>query len=348
MLNIYDGSGHAKRSYLLSFNDTYSYPFLWVSSRTKPQHWERKYYIRDEDWPGGSFYTDCRIHARHVADALKTPWIKFSVDAGGPVFWQDSLEFNVDTGAELAFWVSIDMPAMIGNSVNFETILDSIEHQGIEQVGSSGIHGSLLYQGTFTNGGTWTTTSYTPTPNTLLLAAVVVRPNSIGGVPVANGLTWHLIDSVGYNFTNFTMYVYYTLGPATPGALSIVSSNDAGAIHVVQFTGVNTSGIDGAGAIAQFSSSRDDVGASSFSITLPSAPASDSVIFAAFNNEYFPAELLTTGPHFTQLGATAHTVPFVGYESMLTEWRESNQSADATAPHSTGKWQGIALELKAA
>lgn len=128
MLNIFDGSGRARRSFPISFDDSFYYPFFWVSNRNTSSYWERKYYVRDENWPEGSFYTDCKLYARDASDASRSDWIQFSFDAGGPVMWQDELEFDIDTGEELVIWINISIPPMSGNYVNFETILESIEH----------------------------------------------------------------------------------------------------------------------------------------------------------------------------------------------------------------------------
>lgn len=104
---------------------------------------------------------------------------------------------------------------------------------------------------------TFATPSYTPTSNALLLVSFVadfgLTVNSITG----NGLTWSLVKSNQIGGLAGTLYVYRALGSApTTGPLTVTfsaNSTKGCLMSVVQFSGCDTSGSGGSGAIVQSS-----------------------------------------------------------------------------------------------
>ena len=152
---------------------------------------------------------------------------------------------------------------------------------------------TLLTAGGFnsSNGNAdYKTTSFTPASNALILATV--RFQLTAGTPATpiltgNGLTW--VEVAGVNFSTIAtplkrISVFRALGASpTTGPLTInigrASQGNAGWV-VEQFTGVDTSGTNGSGAIVQSGTNASDTSASS--ITLSAFGSTSNLGFGGF------------------------------------------------------------------
>ena len=109
-------------------------------------------------------------------------------------------------------------------------------------------------------GVSFVTAIYTPAANSLLLAIVIneaasfLTPASL----VGNGLTWVLVKTIGtiVGKNGFVLSVYRAMGNApSAGALTVNfvngSPQDSCICRVIQFSNVDTIGVNGSGAIVQ-------------------------------------------------------------------------------------------------
>jgi hypothetical protein len=221
--------------------------------------------------------------------------------------------------------------------------------------GGADIAMSALTSGnTSTNAASYTTDSITPTPNALVFAAIL---NTDGTLPSTLslsgcGLTWEQIDSQTFNTLadpNHRLSLFRAMGASpTTGPVTIDagagSGNQSGcAWSIVEFTGADTSGTNGSGAIVQSlgSASTD---AASMTITLDAFGSVNNVTFGCFANNDGTAP--TVGAGFTQIHSKTFATPD---GQLLTEWVDGNDiSVNSTqGAAASPKWGGIAVEIKA-
>lgn len=130
-----------------------------------------------------------------------------------------------------------------------------------------------------TSGGnvlTFVTASITPTANNLILAAIVIETTTSTnpGNPSlsGNGLTWVLVDTAGggsvlYDSTSTSrrkLFIFRAMGSSpSAGAVTITpNETSVGVLWVIdQFSGIDTSGTNGSGAIVQSAVNKDETGA---------------------------------------------------------------------------------------
>jgi len=193
---------------------------------------------------------------------------------------------------------------------------------------------------------TYTTASVAPTANALLLLTVLSRkasttasaPSSVTG----NDLTWVKIVEVATanGFSNLSVWRAMGAAPSA-GTISIpLGSSHAGcAWSLNEFTGVDTTGTDGAGAIVQ-SDSYTDTGVTSALLTL--------AVFASSNNVAFGAvgvavdEAITVGSGFTGLSSDFGSAINA---SLRTEYQRNDRTVDFSWTTS-GNPVEIAIEIK--
>ena len=152
---------------------------------------------------------------------------------------------------------------------------------------------TLLTAGhSLTNGTTYTTSSISPSPNTLVLVAVMgIRTFGASQSPIVTGggmATWTEVASVVFDsiatFPKRRMTVYRGMS-ATPESEPITftfTNNQSNAQWiVVQWDGVETSGVNGAGAIGQTGPNSGDL-VNGLSVSLPAFANSGNVAFGVF------------------------------------------------------------------
>jgi hypothetical protein len=201
-----------------------------------------------------------------------------------------------------------------------------------------------------TDANSYTTASVSPTANNLILLTVVNRSgDSVNTVPTAtgNGLTWVQVNSVAYDAggsSRRTLTVLRAMGASpSSGAITIafagVTQTDC-LWSVDQFSGIDTSGTNGSGAIVQSNTVIDPNGGT-VTVTLAAFGSADNATFGAFGDS--STTLWTQGSGFTALGSKAST----NNTTIFTEWKAPNDtSVDASGFASDAG--GIGIEIKAA
>ena len=234
---------------------------------------------------------------------------------------------------------------------------------GLPAYGLAAISATSLTSGSATaNATSFTTASITPGSNTLVLAFVFgFRTIGSDSTPTlsGNGLTWVNIDHRGLGCSNENMTLFRAMGAApSAGAVTIdygVATHDAAAWSIVEFSGVDTSGTDGSGAIVQIASGN----------AATCSDTSETATLAAFgsadNGTYFavrwydqtaPGELTTASPNagFTELHDVLTRTDAAANNMLLqTAWRSDN-STTCTSTLDAGSAAGYirGVEIKAA
>lgn len=200
---------------------------------------------------------------------------------------------------------------------------------------------------------TATTASISPAADNLILLSITLRNGSSIDPSVSsvsgNGLTWVKIDSTVFDNSSTsrrTVELWRSMGasPST-GAITITASENETDINwsVDQSSGVDTSGTNGSGAIAQSAKNQDVTGtATGLVVTLAAFGSANNATFGVFGTD--EVVTLTGGSGFTELAKINGAATPV---SILTEWKSTN---DTTVDATTGSVVfigGIAIEIKA-
>jgi hypothetical protein len=214
-------------------------------------------------------------------------------------------------------------------------------------VAVSGTHVASVYTGV--DGTSFSTNSYTPTADRLMIAYVGNTKSGTPDTPTlsGNGLTWDQLvtyqpDTSG---TQRRMTIFVAKS-ASPSAGAVTASfggvSQAGcAIIVDEFAGVDLTGTALA-AIVQNKTGSTTGSSTSEVITLDNAIGSGNATYGAFMHQ--ADEATNPGTGYTQLGTGTFTSPV---ESHLSEYRvDGNITVDASWASSIQKG-GIAAELKA-
>lgn len=204
------------------------------------------------------------------------------------------------------------------------------------------------------NATSYATGLYTPTANTLLLAAVTSSNASGADQPTLSGnnLTWVAINTITFN--TIASPTYRTTVFRAMGALPILGAltADFGAqtqrgciISVVEFSETDTSGTNGSGAIVQSDTAAVDTN---------SVVSKTLAAFGNTNNRPYGAvgqgnsKAINPASGFTELHDLTHANPTSGQE---TNWHETSAATtvSGTTSDSTNQDMGlVALEIKAA
>jgi hypothetical protein len=203
---------------------------------------------------------------------------------------------------------------------------------------------NLLTSGTALAAGTFTTASITPTANRLVLLAIanstfgpVEYPQSVSG----NGLTWTQFAQNSFHSSNSTISLWRAMGPApSAGTISIVFANAQNDClwSVMEFSGVDTSGTGGSGAVVQ-------------SVTSKSSSTTLSTTLAAFgdvlNATYGVGGCMNTPMGTGTSMTTVHNLNGTNTGvSMLTEYALSNVSPVTETTSVSDAWAIIGVEIK--
>jgi hypothetical protein len=206
------------------------------------------------------------------------------------------------------------------------------------------------------DGTSFATASVTPTADRLVLLAVAHQrdgsadPSALSSV-TGNGLTWVQVATVLYDTAGAShgrLSLWRTLG-ASPSAGAITMNapeTQIGAVwSVVEFSGADTTGTNGSGAIVQ---SVTNLGSAvtSLTVTLAAFGSVDNATYGTFGANS-ALSTWTVGSGFTQLHVVANAAEG---PSLLSEFRVDNDtSVDATRPGgASGDVGGIAVEIQAA
>lgn len=207
-----------------------------------------------------------------------------------------------------------------------------------------------------TSGTSFSTASITPTANRLVLIAIELAyhvPSASQTLTVTgNGLTWvevarQDIWTSGVSF-NGQLVIFRAMGASpTTGAITITSGSttvDMMAWSVVQFSGIDTTGTNGSGAIVQNAKTKTDAASATVTATLAAFGSANNATFAAVGVMDSTGTLQTVTPRagFTEIHDTGVT-----YAEIETQFLASNSttvSGTCTAVDYIGI---IGLEIKA-
>jgi hypothetical protein len=210
-----------------------------------------------------------------------------------------------------------------------------------------------LTGGTDTDGNsTASTASVTPTSNNLVFLTVSSRTGITAdpNTPTAtgNGLTWVLVKTVVFDTTGSSrrkVSVLRALGASpSAGAIAIDFGGQAQTDvlwEVDQFSGVDTTGTNGSGAVVQSVSAIDETGSvTTLTVTLAAFGSVNNATFGAFSDASSQTWTAGTGFAITAQTTTANN-------SIAAEFKNSNDTTvDASIP--TGSQEGgIGIEIKA-
>ena len=214
-----------------------------------------------------------------------------------------------------------------------------------------GITHTLLTAGTvLTNQNVYTTAAIAPAPNTLVTlvllshrATATISPTVSGG-----GLTWTLVTSVDFDTLSLPhrrLSIYRAMS-ATPGSgpISFSFTNQVSNLEwiVSQWSGVETSGVNGAGAIGQLGSARADA-INGLSVGLGPLGGAANVVLGAFGvNAQVVA--VTPGAGFTEISEQPANEGTRG--DLQAQWAVNQSTSSASWPNLKGG--ALAVELKAA
>lgn len=216
---------------------------------------------------------------------------------------------------------------------------------------------NLIVDGNMTPAASFATGSIAPGANRLLLASVFAVDNAVTLAPTVNlsgnGLTW---VQVGRLVTGVaSLAVFRALG-ASPSAGAVTISSDVATMlfaqwSISEFTGVNTTGSNGSGAVGNVATNYAG-SASSLTVTLPAFGSASNGTYGAFSANDFgsaAAFTFTEGTGFTPLGsdidAAAGATVAVG---MFAQWKAANDtSVDVSASRPMTDFNGIAVEIVA-
>jgi len=195
-----------------------------------------------------------------------------------------------------------------------------------------------------TNSGT--TASVSIGTNTLVLLAILSSGTTNAASPSGLGLTWVSVKADNFD-TGATptrrLQVFRGMGSATSGTVTwTISSADGNAWSMVEFTGVNTSGTNGSGAIVQSVSGHQNSGTSQ-SLTMASfGDAVNNMAYGAFG-------ISTTGGIANEGGYTEmHDVTYTSPNAGLETERLLGEDTTISASFASSACSGIGIEIKAA
>lgn len=202
----------------------------------------------------------------------------------------------------------------------------------------------------------FSTASISPAANKLVLLWFMVKnsssvdptdPSSV----VGNGLTWVQVNKIVYDTTTTsrrTLFVYRSMGASpSSGAITVTfGETESGVIWGVdQFTGADTSGTNGSGAIVQsLTDSDESTTADAMTITLSAFGNPANGAWGVFGDS--DQNTFTAGSGFTLISNTADATVFSRVASEFSS--SADPTVDISLSGAADNLGGIAIEIKAA
>ena len=242
-------------------------------------------------------------------------------------------------------------PITVSAAINGTAITQTATVSVVASHSSGPITPTLLTSGHDVNNlRIYTTASIAPSPNALVTVAVLMH-QSASAVPAptltGGGMaSWDLVATVAYNgATPLDRVAIFRAMSASPGSGPITITSSATASNcqwiVSQWTGVETSGVNGAGAIVQTGSST---GAAVTGLTVPLAgfAAAANVAYGAFGIAS-ATPIATAGSGFTAIDQQGSGESTIG--DLFAEWAVNDNTIDAAWPSKAAGALGV--EIKA-
>jgi hypothetical protein len=213
---------------------------------------------------------------------------------------------------------------------------------------------TLLTSGSeVTNLSTYTTASIAPAPNTLVTIAVLSHRSTATISPTVTGggmASWDLVASVDFDtlalpHRRLSIYRAMSAAPGS-GPLTFTFTNQVSNLEwsVSQWDGVETSGVNGAGAIGQTGATRADAG-NGLSVGLAPFGSPANVALGAFGVNSAVAAI-TPGTGFSELSELPANEGTRG--DLQTEWAVNQPSVGASWSFLKGGALGLELKARAA
>jgi adhesin/invasin len=211
---------------------------------------------------------------------------------------------------------------------------------------------TLLTSGNNTvNQKIYTTAAISPGPNTLVTVAVL-NHRSYGAIsPTISGggmSAWEQVASVDFDTLGFPLrrLTIFRALSAAPGSGPITITFASGVSNVQwivsQWDGVDTSGVNGAGAIVQTGSSRANA-VNGLAVTLGAFGNASNVAYGVFGvNKNVPA--VTPGAGFTKIDEQASGENTPG--DLFAEWMTNNNAITATWINLRGGALGVEIKAR--
>jgi adhesin/invasin len=225
---------------------------------------------------------------------------------------------------------------IVSATVNGTALAATATVQVTDQPPAAIVH-TLLTQGfNTTNGNVYTTAAIAPAPNALITVAVLGhRAYGANAPPVLTGggmTSWDVVgtvvfDPVSGGLKRLTIYRAMSAAPGSgPLTITFESSVSNTQWIVSQWEGVETSGVNGSGAIVQAAAdAADDVDA--LAVVLAPFAADGNVAYGAFGAATNVAAM-TPGAAFTLIAQQPSNEGTTG--DLLTEWAVGQATVDAT------------------
>ncbi len=213
----------------------------------------------------------------------------------------------------------------------------------------------LAAAGSTTNQASYTTASITPTANNLVLAWVTNTKATTPDTPTlsGNGLTWVQVATVTWGTIaapTARTTLFRAMGAApTAGAVTISfgASQTGCAWAIERFSGVDTSGTNGSGAIVQSVTGRTDSASAAAGLSISLAALGDPTNATAggFSNMVNSATSISAGTGYTAFTGAAYSTPNT---SIRAEWRATGSTTVNVTQSAVSHIGGIAVEIKVA
>ncbi len=214
-----------------------------------------------------------------------------------------------------------------------------------------------ITQGATTTAATSTVTnSFTPVANRLYLMWTIQTYGTATSTPTVTtttGLNWVKVANQQFNTTstklsNITLFRALKTSGLSTGTNTITWGQSATGLGyiIVEFSGVDTSGTDGSGAVVQYGVGASDssTAATGLTINLSALSASSNITAGGFANAVNNANSLTAGAGYSGGTGVAFNNPTT---SMKVEWKTAYGATAVNMTQSTtSNIGGIAVEIK--
>jgi hypothetical protein len=211
---------------------------------------------------------------------------------------------------------------------------------------------NITTTGNSTDLSSYSTASITPATNSLILAWVYSIAATAPNTPTAsgNGLTWVQVDSQLDSDSLRRITLFRAMGASpTTGAVtfSFGGQTQTGCgWSLVSYSGIDTTGTNGSGAIVQAVKAASVGSATSLTVTLAAFSSANNATAGGFGLPLNTAGFPAVGSGFSSTGASRIASPNLAIGS---EFRSTNDTTvDMNAGANSIPWAGIAVEIKQA
>lgn len=206
----------------------------------------------------------------------------------------------------------------------------------------------LTSGGSATDAASYATSSISPSASRLVLAVVVNTHGSNATLPTISGggmTTWTQVSTVQFNGTLRRITVFRALQTSPGSGTLTIDFGGTTQIRcnwsVVQFTGIQTTGTNGADAIVQAVTNTGS--GNPGSVTLAAFATAENATFGAIGSSI--TGNITPGTGFTEI----HDPGSAGGENqnVQTQFRNDNDTSVDWTPGASSAWGAIGIEIGA-